>query len=155
MNKKFLPKLLTVGCWNIQGLHVKVNGVKLCKLDNESFTNTIKKFDLLCLQETHTSQLENFKIQNYVTIAHCCIMSKNNRYFGGMLLFIKKSLRKGILIKQDFDVDALKITLRNDFFGLKNDINIMFTYASPVNSCYTKSRGENILEKIETQIVDA
>ena len=71
-----------------------------------------------------------------------------------MLLLIRKSARKGIKIDQDFDVDSLKVTLKKDFFGLEHDIHILFTYASPFTSPYTISRNKNIIEKIETKIVD-
>ena len=46
-----------------------------------------------------------------------------------------------------------EITLLKHFFGLKNDIRIIFTYASPINSCYTKYRTDNILDKIETNLI--
>ena len=151
----FLPNLLTVGCWNIEGIYEKINGIKICKLEDETFQDMLKTFDILCLQETHTSQLENFKqVENFIAIPHCRKISKNNRYFGGMLLFIRKSLRKGVKVKQDFDVDTIEITLQKNFFGLDRNINMLFTYASPINSPYTKSRTINILEKIEANIVD-
>ena len=53
-----------------------------------------------------------------------------------------------------FDEDDLEVTLGKLFFGLTEDIKILFTYASPINSCYTKARTMNILEKIETQYID-
>ena len=151
----FLPNLLTVGSWNMEGIYEKVNGIKLCKLKDETFEDILKTFDILCLQETHTSQQDTFNsIENFIAIPHCRKISKNNRHFGGMLLLIRKSIRKGIKIQQDFDVDAIEITLQKNFFGLERNINIIFTYASPINSCYTKTRPNNILEKIETKIVD-
>ena len=93
-------------------------------------------------------------LDNYVAVPHCRKISRNNRYFGGMLLLIRKTVRKGIKIQQDIDVDALEITLDKTFLGLERSISILFTYASPVNSCYTRARSENILEKIETKIVN-
>ena len=57
----FLPNLLTVGCWNMEGIYEKVNGIKLCKLEDDTFEDILKTFDILCLQETHTSQQETFK----------------------------------------------------------------------------------------------
>ena len=53
-----LANYLTLGCWNIEGIYEKVNGVNLCKLDEPTFLNRLKKFDLLCLQETHVPQTE-------------------------------------------------------------------------------------------------
>ena len=67
----FKPKILSVGCWNIEGLYEKVNGTKISKLENETFLNTIKNFDILCLQETHTSENDTPLIENFVTISHC------------------------------------------------------------------------------------
>ena len=104
---KFLPNILTVGTWNIEGIYERVNGINVCKLEDETFEKTLKKFDILCLQETHLAKNESLSIpDNYVAIPHCRNISKNNRYFGGMLLLIKKLFRKGIKIKQDFDADA-------------------------------------------------
>ena len=42
MCKSYSPNLLAVGCWNIEGLYKKVNGVKLCKMDDETFQTTKK-----------------------------------------------------------------------------------------------------------------
>ena len=55
VERMYLPNLLTVGCWNIEGLYEKVNGTKLCKLDETTFQDTLNKFDILCLEETHTA----------------------------------------------------------------------------------------------------
>ncbi len=59
---KFLPGLLTVGTWNIEGAFYKINGTRHCKLDEEPFTAALNKFDILCLQETHCHQNETFTI---------------------------------------------------------------------------------------------
>ena len=152
---KFLPNILTVGCWNIEGVYEKVNGIKVNKLSNDTFENVLRTFDILCLQETHVAQQETLTTpENYVAVPHYRKISMNNRYFGGKLLLIKKSIRKGVKIKQDFDVDALEVILEKKFFGLQQNIKILFAYASPISSCYTKARSENILEKIENKIVD-
>ena len=150
MVKLFLPRLLSVGCWNMQGLYEKVNGIKICKLDDETFQNTLKKFDILCLQETHLSKDHTNKtFKDYVSIPHCRSQSKNNRYFGGMLLFVKKNIRKGIKINNDFDQDVIEVIINKTFFNIKEDKHILFTYASPINSCYTKARPTNVLEKLK------
>ena len=153
---KFLPGLLTVGTWNIEGAFYKVNGTRHCKLDEEPFKATLKKFDILCLQETHCHQNETFTIPTgYYATPHCRKISKNSRYFGGMLLLVKSQFKKGIKINKNLDVDALEITLLHNFFDIEEDIKIIFTYASPLNSCYTKSRPENILEKLDMNLANA
>ena len=90
MAKLFLPKLLSVGCWNIPGIYEKINGIKICKLEEETFVETLKKFDILCLQETHLPKKHNNKaFEGYVPVLHSRSKSNNNRYFGGMLLYVK------------------------------------------------------------------
>ena len=122
MVNNYLPKLLSVGSWNIEGLYEKVNGINTCKLDEETFQIALKKFDILCIQETHISKEQVNKInENYVAIPHCRGKSKNNRYFGGMLLFIKKTIRKGIKTIQGFDQDVIEIILNKTFFSLNED----------------------------------
>ncbi len=151
---KFTPKILSVGCWNIEGLYEKVNGVKISKLDNETFQDTLKAFDVLCLQETHTAQNDTFTFEKFVTIPHCRKISTNKRYFGGMLLFIRRAIRKGIKVNRDIDDDCIELTLDKDYFGFSRDMKILFTYASPLSSSYTKSRKETVLEKLENYIHD-
>ena len=146
---------LTVGCWNIEGAMEKVNSSKLNKIEDPVFKNILKTFDILCLQETHLSQDDDTPNCNgYVSIPHCRKLSGNNIYFGGMLVYIKTSIRSGARIRRNFDDDALEITLLKNFFGLDKDIKILFTYASPINSCYTKARTTNMLDKIETHFID-
>ena len=151
---KFGPKLLSVGCWNIEGIYQKINGVRISKLDDESFEKTLNKFDILCLQETHASPKDTPKFKNFVPIPHCREISNNKRYFGGMLLFIRKTIRKGIKVNCKVDVDSLEVILDRGFFGFIKDIRILFTYASPTTSPYTRARDNTVLEKIETYIED-
>ena len=150
---KFLPKILSVGCWNIEGMYETVNGTKLSKLDDDTFLDTLKKFDIFCLQETHTAQNDVPKFEKYVTIPHCRNISANNRYFGGMLLFIRRTLRKGVKINRDID-DLIEVVLDKVFFGLDRHVRILFTYASPITSPYIKSRSKTVLEELETSIED-
>ena len=109
----------------------------------------------ITLKESHVSKDHaNKMFKEYVAIPHCRNMRTNNMDFGGMLLYIKKTIRKGINIKQDFDQDVLEVVLNKTFFCLKEDKYILFTYASPINSCYTKARSINVLETIETKKAD-
>ena len=36
----------------------------------------------------------------------------------------------------------------------KNDIKLLFVSASTINSCYTKSQTQSIIEKIETKMIE-
>ena len=155
MNSRCIFNSLAVGGWNIQGVFEKIQASKINKLDDPFFKSILKQFDILRLQETHLSQDDIIpEAKGYVPIPHCRVKSKNNRYFGGMIIYIKASIRNGTNIRRTFDEDAFEVTLLKNFFGLRNDIKLLFTYASPINSCYTKARATNILDKIETHFID-
>ena len=53
------------------------------------------------------------------------------------------------VIRRDFDQDIIEVILNKRPFNLKEDKRIIFAYASPINSPYTKSREMDILEKFE------
>ena len=80
-----------MGCWNIEGIYENFNASKMSKLEDPSFLSTLKKFDILCLQETHVSKEENLKIPSeFRSIPHCRKISGNSRYFGGVVDIDKK-----------------------------------------------------------------
>ena len=58
-----------------------------------------------------------------------------------------------MIIGKNDDADMFEITLKKHFFGLEDDIKILFVYASPLNSGYTKSRSINVLDKLETIVL--
>ena len=117
MHKTFLPNLLTVGCWNLEGIYEKVNSVKVSKLEQPAFLETLKKFDVLCIQEAHIGKEEPLKkIQGYTSRTHCRKISTNHRYFGGMILFIRESISKGIKVRDDFDEGTIEATFKKSFF---------------------------------------
>ena len=153
---KFIPKLLTVGIWNIEGLYEKINSTKSCKTETKTFQDTLKMFDILCLEETHVGKdevLEEFK--DFHTISHCRKKSENNRYFRGFLILIRKSIKKGVKILKTNDKDVFELILLKKYFGLETDIKLIFMYASPINSCYTKARTENVIDTVEKKIVNS
>ena len=128
--------------------------MRISKLNDETFEKTLNKFDILCLQETHTSRKDIPKFKNFVPIPHCREISGNKRYFGGMLLFIRKTIRKDVKVNCNVDVDSLEATLSKDSFGFTRDIKNLFTYASPTTSPYTRAKDTTVFEKIETHIED-
>ena len=97
---------------------------------------------------------EGVKTPLILTTLHCRKISTNKRYYGGMLLFIRRSLRKGVKVNNDIDDDCIEVTLNEGFFGLEKSVRILFTYASPLTSSYTRSRSRTVLDHLETFIND-
>ena len=119
MQSKCFFKNLAVGCWNIEGIYENVNSVKICKLSQPFFKELLKKHDILCLQETHVGQDEIIpQLEGYDSIPHCRAISKNNRFFGGLLVFFKSSIKNGIKFDRSFDEDALVMKLSKSFLDL-------------------------------------
>ncbi len=154
MKKKCSYNFLKIGSWNIQGVYQKINGLKINKLEDPEFLTILNSHDILCVQETHCGQNDTptDHISDFCSIPHCRKKSSNNRYFGGMLLLIRKNIRKGVKICFDKDPEILGINLSKTFFGLDEDIQTWFTYAPPLNSPYTKNRNVDVLDLIETLI---
>ena len=125
------------------------------KLESPTFLDTLRLHDIICLQETHCGAAERptDHILDFAPIPHCRKISSNNRYFGGMLLLVRKSIRKGIKITYDKDPDILGITLNKEFFGLPHDTLVWFVYAPPATSPYTKER-DNVLSCLETLMIN-
>ena len=98
--QKISYNFIKIGCWNMHGAYYKVNGFSINKLEDPSFLDTLREHDILCLQETHcgTNDLLNSHIQAFHGIPHCRKISGNNRFFGGMLLLVRKTIRKGIKV---------------------------------------------------------
>ena len=69
-----------------------------------------------------------------------------------MLLFIRKSIRKGVKVTYTEDPDILGITLKKDFFNMPEDVLIWFVYASPANSPYYAKSKENTVFKLEQKL---
>ena len=132
---------LKIGTWNIEGAYVKVNNFYINKLKDDEFLKNAHGHDILCIQETHcgprdilTSHLSDFS-----PTPHCRSQSGNSRYFGGMMLLVRKSIRKGVKISDTDDPDILGITLKKDFFNLSEDVHLWFVYVSPATSPYAKT----------------
>ena len=134
----------------MEGAYTKTNNYYTNKFREPEFLNTLKAHDILCVQETHCgpNDIPSQHIKNYKSIPHCRVRSGNNRYFGGMILLIKKSIRKGIKIINIADQDIIGITLKKDFFDLTEDIIVWFVYASPTNSPYNKGK-DSIFHRLE------
>ena len=109
--------------------------------------------DILCVQETHCgpNDIPSQHLTDFKPTPHCRKKSANNRYFGGMLLLIRKSIRKGVKVTNTEDPDILGITLKKDFFNLPEDLQIWFVYVPPATSPYAKNK-ENTLFKLEQKL---
>ena len=137
---------LKIGAWNIEGAYFKVNNFYVNKLREPEFLKNIQAHDILCVQETHCGpqDIPSQHLSQFKSIPHCRKKSSNNRYFGGMLLLVRKTVRAGVKVTYTDDSDILGITLKKEFFSLSEDLQVWFVYAPPANSPYARNRGSTI-----------
>ena len=146
-----MRKQLRIGSWNIHGVYENTNKFLTNKLESPVFLKFLGAHDILCLQETHLGphELPVDHLTEFKAIPHCRSQSANGRYFGGMLLLVRKSVRTGVKISYTENRDILGITLKHEFFHTPKDWTIWFTYAPPLNSPYLKGK-EGVLSSLES-----
>ena len=130
---KDIVDLVSIGCWNIHGLFVSINKSKMCKLEDDEFIKRLKCYDILCLQEIQCGQkdTQSLSVEGYHLHPFHRKISKNNRHFGGSLILIKKTIKKGISFVKDYKGDIIWIKLDKKFFGFKKNLMVCFAYAPP------------------------
>ena len=111
---------------------------------------TITSTDLFALTETHCSpdediQLQGFKVVNNTRKKH----KKARKYSGGISLFIRNPITKGITVSPFNLPDSIWCLLDKHFFKLPYNVYIGFVYIPPANSTYNS---EDTFDKIQKQL---
>ena len=116
--------------WNIKGLSAD-------KRTSQDFTDFISKYDIICLSETWTNSKSNIHLNNYSKPIHSYRRFQNRRAMrpsGGIIIYIKDSIRKGITVVRN-NIDCIVwLKLDKTFFNLESHIYLCATYISPESS---------------------
>ncbi len=140
---------LRIGYWNIH--NVFNDGI--AKTEDENVLNTINRHDIFCLSEIHCAESDVPNVEGYGCFKICRGVSKRiNRYFGGIAVYYKKSIRKGIkFIKCETDFIWLKLC--KTFLGIEQDVYVCLAYIPPEYDNYYKNRGIDSVSLIENEII--
>lgn len=134
--------------WNIEGLSNE-------KKTNKEFSDFITKFDIICLIETWTRKNSKIDLTGYSNPIHSFRRFQNKRAkraSGGLLIYIKDSIRKGVkLMKNDTD-SIIWIKLDKNFFKTKSDRFIATVYIPPENSPVHNVYNIDFFAKLENEI---
>lgn len=133
---------------------MKINNLKLNKLEDPEVLNRVKTFDILCLQEIQCESKDalNTKIPGYSIYAFSRKMSKNNRFFGGSAILIKKYLRPGIKIVESKNADRIWLKLSKTFFNLDRDLYFCSAYMAPESSPYSINLDHDCMSELEGEV---
>ena len=118
---------ISICSWNVGGLVAKSYN----KLNDPSFKKELSSYDIIFLSETHTGFDTHIDIEGFQHVQICRPISSNSRYYGGLALLIRKTLRNGIKILKNSSSEFQWIKLLKDYFSLDKDIFICFSYISP------------------------
>ena len=139
---------LNIGMWNIQGLSLK-------KSTDEDFVNTISNVHILGLVETWCGggnpqiDISGF---SFVTNSTRKKASKARRFSGGISIYIKNDLRKGVSKLAPGHNDIVWVKLDKNFFHLKKDVFLAIIYFSPENSTGAKEELKDLYSKLLSDI---
>ncbi|VDI75921.1 Hypothetical predicted protein [Mytilus galloprovincialis] len=140
---------LKICYWNIGG----INTHNMNKLEDHLFVQEIKEYDVVILAETHIGYDVNLHVEGFNYFPVCRNISTNGRYYGGLGIFRRTSLKDHIKIIPGLSKDFQWIKFEKQFFCLQNDIYLCAAYVPPANSSYTKKLDFDIIDQIEKDIV--
>ena len=137
----------------MNGLLKTINNQKFSKLSNPDFVRQLTK-DIILLCETHTGTNEALQLSDYKCVTNCRY-SDSSRFRGGLAVFIKHNISKGVKIIDKSLSNMMVLKLNHSYFGFKNDIYLCALYLSPANSSYTRRNDmdSKIFDKLEQDII--
>lgn len=127
---------LSICSWNVGGLISKSYN----KLEDPEFIKQINSYDIAFLSETHTGFETHIGLDGFQHIQVCRPVSRNNRYYGGLAILIRKPLRSGIKVLKNTSSEYQWIKLMKHFFNFEKDLYICFSYVSP---CSFRTRSDS------------
>jgi hypothetical protein len=141
---------LKISCWNIDGLYQRISGLRLCKTEESEFHEMISNKDIFCLTETHCRETDNPSFPGFNV--HLNNRPKNKKAWrasGGIAIFIRKAIAKGVSVIKASSSEIVWLKLCKIFFNTPFNIYIAVTYVSPINSSFTCQRDDmfSILEQ--------
>ena len=119
---------ISISAWNVHGLGDKIK--------DDFFTERIKS-DINILLETWKGENKDLHLEGYNSFTKIRKKAKKSRrHSGGIIVFYKKTMLKGITYIKDGtnSNNRLWMKLEKSFFGLDDDIYICAVYIPPVNS---------------------
>lgn len=142
---------LNICHWNIQGL--KLNNSDKSKVNETGLTDLVRENDIICLCETHCGQEEDLSYNGYSCFKLCRKRNKKiNRYFGGIAIIYKNTIKEGIKFLTHSNDDYIWIKLCKTYFGLECDLYLCYAYIPPANSEFYKNRQDDTWDYIENDI---
>ena len=132
--------------FNVEGLN--------SKLKDETFIDSIKKFDFITLVETWLPANPSINIEVYYCYNRSRTKSKQaRRYSGGIRVWVKKTLRKGVSFFSSKSNELVWWKLDKMFFNMEEDIYVCSVYIPSSNSKYFGKIEKDPYDELQAQIL--
>ena len=131
MPKSNLPKassFVSICSWNVGGLFSKT----INKITASDFLKELLPYDIVFLSETHTGYENRILFEDFQHFPVCRPISTNNRYYGGLALLIRNTIRNGIKILKNTSSEYQWVKLCKNFFIWKKISTSVFHTFHPV-----------------------
>ena len=128
-----------------------IEGLTTDKINNPHFLKTISQFSIIGFVETWTNDSDSiFNIPgfHFVHGSNRKKHRKARRNSGGINIFVKNSLSKGVNKLPNSHNDILWIRLDHSYFKVDKDIFLATVYISPENSSQKVSDMESVYEQL-------
>ena len=139
-----MASFLKIGCWNVNGLSNKIN--------EYDFTEAIKGFDLICLQETKCCQDQVISLEGYQLHNVNRPQEQNYPPSGGLMILYNTEVSRGISFLKNTNSEFQWLKLSKTFFTFENDLYICFAYIAPEHSSYVVRHNLEVLTQLEADI---
>ncbi|CAG2226179.1 E3.1.11.2 [Mytilus edulis] len=137
---------VSITSWNVNGLFRKLSGDRICKLDDENFSN-IMTSDIVCLSETHASSKDILFYNGYKCFTNCR-QSKTNRskiFLEGNIALIGDLNAHINVSESDYITNEIDDSL-DDFLPINYIADAVLKSRSTEISQNTNSYGKQLIE---------
>ena len=129
---------LLIQSWNIFGVFKNINGFVYNKLQDPDFIEHTQRFHIFGLIETqHTAEdIDKLQILGYKCFQVCRKKKRFGRKHGGLAVYVHLSILPGVSKIATDGSETIILKLKKDYFKLRNDTLIYFSYCVPSNSSF-------------------
>ncbi len=112
---------ISLASCNINGLFKRpAKNIHECKISNDHFKQFIVDHSVVAISKTRVGQPDDVKsieIENFQCYPKCRQKSANGIYYGGMCLYVKKSVKKGVTVIDQLNaVERYWVKIDKSFF---------------------------------------
>ena len=130
MRDNYLTDLPIVS-WNIHGVFTRQAGFRYNKLHSPHFKESINNALIFGLVETHHTEIDQIQLSGYKCYNVYRKKRKVGRISGGIAVYVDNTILEGVQKIPSTGSENILIRLKQNFFGLKRDVVLCFSYCVP------------------------